>query len=96
MRIVFSDEADADLLHILTYLADKNRAAATALANLFNTRIENLARFPFMGRDRSVFAQDLRSIVVESYVVFYRVEVERALIVRVLDGRRDIEAEFKN
>jgi toxin ParE1/3/4 len=96
MKIVFSDEADADLLHILTYLAERNRLAALALAKVFNARIENLVRFPFIGRDRSAFSQDLRSIVVENYVVFYRIQKERVLIVRVLDGRRDIEAEFTN
>lgn len=96
MKIVFSDKADADLLSILVYLAERNRAAAAALAGLFNARIENLARFPFIGRDRSIFAPGLRSIVVENYVLFYRVENARISIVRVLDGRRDVETEFKN
>jgi len=95
MKIAFSEEADSDLLHILTYLASRNRTAALALADLFNIKIESLAHFPFIGRDRSIFAPGLRSIVAENYVVFYRVERERVLIVRVLDGRRDIEAEFE-
>jgi len=95
MRIEFSAHADVDLLHILTYLAERNRTAAVALAGRFNANLENLAHFPFIGRDRSIFAQGLRSIVVENYVLFYRVERERILIVRVLDGRRDIEAEFE-
>ena len=95
MRVVFSALADADLLHILSYLAERNRAAAVALANLFNTKIENLTHCPFIGRDRSIFAQGLRSIVLENYVLFYRVEDARILIVHVLDGRRDIEAEFE-
>ena len=96
MKIVFSDEADADLLSILVYITERNRTAAATLASLFNTRFENLVRFPFIGRDRSIFAPGLRSIVVENYVLFYRVENARILIVRVLDGRRDIETEFKN
>jgi plasmid stabilization system protein ParE len=50
---------------------------------------------PFIGRERSIFARGLRSIVVENYVIFYRAERERILIVRVLDGRRDIAAEFE-
>ncbi len=95
MKIVFSDEADSDLLHILTYLAERNLSSAASLAELFNSKIESLAHFPFIGRDRSVLAPELRSIVADNYVVFYRAERERVLVVRVLDGRRDIEAEFE-
>jgi toxin ParE1/3/4 len=95
MKIIFSEEADSDLLHIHTYLAARNRAAALTLVNLFNTKIENLAHFPFIGRERPIFARGLRSIVTENYVIFYRVERERILIVRILDGRRDIDAEFQ-
>jgi toxin ParE1/3/4 len=95
MKIVFTEQADSDLLHIHTYLAGRNRPAAIALAKVFNTKLENLARFPFIGRERSIFARGLRSIVAENYVIFYRVERERILIVRILDGRRDIEAEFE-
>ena len=95
MKVVFSEEADSDLFQILTYIAARNRVAAIDLANLFNTKIESLAHFPFIGRERSYFARGLRSAVVEIYVIFYRVERERILIVRMLDGRRDIEAEFE-
>ncbi len=94
MRIDFTTAADADLLNIYEYLVHRNRRAASDLASHFNAKIESLIHFPFIGRDRSVFGRDLRSIAVENYLVFYRVETERILIVRVLDGRRDIEAEF--
>ena len=40
MKVVFSEEADSDLLQILTYIAARNRVAAVALANLFNTKID--------------------------------------------------------
>jgi toxin ParE1/3/4 len=95
MKIVFSEEADSDLLHIFTYLSERNRDAAVALSALFNTKLESLAHFPFIGRDRSILGRGLRSVVVENYVVFYRVERDRTLIVRVFDGRRDIDAEFE-
>ncbi|HEY6701211.1 MAG TPA: hypothetical protein VI137_10450 [Pseudolabrys sp.] len=42
-----------------------------------------------------MLARGLRSVVAENYVIFYRAERERILIVRVVDGRRDIEAEFE-
>lgn len=95
MKIIFSEQADSDLLQIHTYLAARNKVAAGALANLFNSKIGSLAHFPFIGRERSIFARGLRSIVADNYVIFYRIERENILIVRVIDGRRDIDAEFE-
>jgi toxin ParE1/3/4 len=95
MKIVFSEDADNDLLNILDYLSQRNRSAARALAELFNSKIETLSHFPFIGRDRSIFLPRMRSIVAENYVVFYRLERDHVLIVRILDGRRDIDAEFE-
>jgi toxin ParE1/3/4 len=54
-----------------------------------------LSHFPFIGRERSSLARGLRSIVANIHVIFYTVERERIVIVRVLDGRRDIDAEFQ-
>ena len=95
MKVVFSDEADRDLLQIHAYLAERNPDAALTLANEFKRKIENLRRFPFIGRERSNIAKDLRSIVAATYVIFYIVERAHLTIVRVLDGRRDIDAEFQ-
>jgi len=37
----------------------------------------------------------VRSVVVGTYVVFYAVESDRVVVALVLDGRRDIDAEFQ-
>ena len=95
MNIFVAEQADADLLQIHTYLAERNLAAAVALASEFQNKFENLSRFPFIGRDRSNLLPDIRSVVVETYVIFYRVDPDRITIVRVMDGRRDIDAEFQ-
>ncbi|MES5486321.1 type II toxin-antitoxin system RelE/ParE family toxin [Bradyrhizobium sp. INPA03-11B] len=36
----------------------------------------------------------LRGLLIEGYIAFYLVETDRIVVVRVLDGRRDIEREF--
>jgi toxin ParE1/3/4 len=95
MKIFVSDQADADLLQIDRYLTQRNPAAADALIRDIDRKLENLTRFPFIGRDRSTLAQGLRSIVTGAYVIFYAVEPNRIIVVRVLDGRRDIDAEFQ-
>ena len=95
MKIFRSDKAKTDLVRIYAYLADRNPKAADALIEDIDTKFENLSRFPFIGRERSSLAPELRSILVGTYVIFYLVERDRIVVVRVIDGRMDIDEEFK-
>jgi toxin ParE1/3/4 len=49
---------------------------------------------PFAGRSRNEVRRDLRSFAASPHVVFYRVVNDTPEIVRVLDGRQDIEEKF--
>jgi toxin ParE1/3/4 len=60
----------------------------------FSQRFDELCDFPLLGRDRSELGQSLRGLLIDGYVAFYIVEAERVVIVRVIDGRRDIEREI--
>jgi toxin ParE1/3/4 len=51
---------------------------------------------PFAGRSRNEVRPGLRSVVASPHVVFYRVKNDRAEIVRVLDGRRDLDEIFSH
>ena len=53
-----------------------------------------LEEHPFAGRARDEVRHGLRSIAARSHVVFYRVNNDIAEIVRVLDGRRDLDEIF--
>jgi toxin ParE1/3/4 len=50
--------------------------------------------FPLAGRSRDEIRAGLRSLAASPDVVFYRLKDDRPEIVRVLDGRRDIEEIF--
>jgi toxin ParE1/3/4 len=50
--------------------------------------------FPFAGRSRDDIRAGLRSLAASPRVVFYRLKNDRPEIVRVLDGRQDIEEIF--
>jgi toxin ParE1/3/4 len=95
MRIFLSEDADADLLHIHRYIAQRNPAAAVSLARELAQKFLNISQFPSMGRERPSIALGVRSTVVGNYVIFYRIEVDRVTIMRIMDGRRDIDAEFQ-
>ena len=95
MKVFVSEQADADLVQIYKFLAERNPDAAETLSREINRKFQNLGDFPFIGRDRSTLAEGIRSIVAYPYVIFYMVEHDRIAIVRVLHGRRDIDAEFQ-
>jgi toxin ParE1/3/4 len=95
MEIVLSEQAETDLLQIYRYVAERNVASAESIVDRIDRQFENLRHFPFIGRARSSLGEEIRSLVSDSYVIFYEVTDTRIVIVRVLDGRRDIDAEFQ-
>ena len=52
-----------------------------------------LAQNPLAGRARSDLASKLRSFPVGSYVIFYVPASDGIEVVRVMNGRRDIDAD---
>ena len=95
MKILVTDRAKGDLLRLYLYLAERNPRSADAIVEAIAIKFEHLSRFPFIGRDRSVLAPGLRSLVVGNLLIFYTVEQDRIIVVRVIDGRMDIDEEFQ-
>ena len=94
MRVVVSLRARSDILNIHSYLAKHSPAAADRMLVRFAERFDELQEFPFLGPDRSEFRAGLRGLLIDGYIAFYIVEVDRIVIVRVFDGRTDIEREM--
>ena len=59
-----------------------------------DSNLKNLSRFPFIGRERANLAAGLRSLVVGLHLIFYVVEAEQIIVVRIIDGRMDVDEEF--
>ena len=94
MRVVLSDKARFDLFRIYRYLEERSSNAADAFIRRVDSNFENLARFPFIGRERSSLAPRLRCLVVGLHLIFYTVDDDRITIVRVIDARMDVDEEF--
>jgi toxin ParE1/3/4 len=94
MKVSISDPAKLDLANIIAYLIGLNRRAADKLSALFEEKIASLALFPERGVRRPALSKNARVLMVETYLVIYRIELDHVLVLRVLDGRMDIEAEF--
>ena len=95
MRVVLTDRAIDDLNDIYSYLNALNPIAAHNQVAAIDGKFEQLARFPFIGRERSSLGPGLRSVVSGTKVIFYLVAEQEITIVRVLDGRMDLDKEFK-
>ena len=89
MSYRLSSLAEHDLEEIWFYVAeDASPTTADRLIDAIFNRFEILVEQPRMGRNRPEFGDGVRSLVVESYVIYYRFD-EGLLIARVLHGRRD-------
>jgi toxin ParE1/3/4 len=85
--VVWARAALADIQRIRRYIADFNPYAARDMAQRILEAGDNLATFPFRGR--AVPNTRLREITVAPpYIVRYRVESERVVILRVRHGAR--------
>ena len=93
--IVWSSNARADLSDIWTYYVGVAGAnTADGIVRDIGTACRLLEDHPLAGRDRGEVRPELRSVVASPHVVFYRVRNETVEIVRVLDGRRDLDEIF--
>jgi toxin ParE1/3/4 len=95
MRVVVSARAKADALNIYSYLVDRNPAAAERTLKRIEGKIEQLSHFPFIGVARPRLATDVRVAAVGTHLILYKVETDALLILRIIDGRMDVEKEFR-
>ncbi len=86
-----------DLDEIWLYVAQEsgNIDIANRLIDIITERFLMLASFPYVGRSREEdFRPGCRSFPVGDYVIVYCIEDGDALILRVVHGRRQLEALF--
>ena len=93
-RVSYSRAAIRDLEEIGDYVAErlKNPIAALNTVNKIQDAIDNLGEFPLMGAPLSSISYadtDYRFLVCGSYLAFYRLDGEAALVDRILYGKRD-------
>lgn len=82
--------AVADLHAIWAWIEARDPAAADRVIRRIHEAFGLLSENPELGRLRSELDPDLRSFVVERYVIFYRVDRGFVSVRRVLDGSQDI------
>lgn len=90
-RLVVTDQADLDLAAIVEMLRDNAGAeAASQYRRDIDDVFERLVMFPRSGMPRPAMGRDVRIAVVSPYVVFYDNREDDVVVLRILDGRRNL------
>jgi toxin ParE1/3/4 len=92
---LWSPEALADRESIWDhYVLVAGRHTAESILRDIAKVIALIEEHPFAGRARNEVRSGLRSFAATPHVVFYRVVEDTPQIVRLLDGRQDVEEQF--
>ena len=90
--VVRSRKADEDLQGIWQYVAERNQIAADRLLDTFARRWTQLEAHPMSGLAREDIGRGARHLIVGEYLILYRIGEEAVVIMRVIHGRRSIDA----
>ena len=89
-RFELSPEAFADFAGLVDYTTKTwGTAQANKYADALEHLLDQLAKFPFIGQERSELNPDLRSFPFQSHVVYYRPMDFGVRIFRVLHKSQD-------
>ena len=94
-KVIIYPTAKQDLLGIIDYLNTLSPQAALRYYDLLTGEIASLAMMPERcpsARDLALSAHGYRVLVVEKYLVFYKVVDDTVQIHRILYGKRNFKA----
>jgi toxin ParE1/3/4 len=82
-----------DLRRIVRYIeGESGRGRALEVVLRLRQACELLAENPLAGREVGHLVAGLRAFAVRPYLIFYRPERGRVVVVRVIHGARDVES----
>ncbi len=93
-RIKYSPAAVDDMDEIFSYISRDNTTAAETMLEKIDRGIGRLTEHPHMGsvlsnEEYALIQSGYRFIVIQPYLVFYRIMGDTVVIHRILHGRRD-------
>lgn len=99
--LVWTPQAREDLIEIYTYIGLDNPSAAERFFDALQARVELLVDYPRMGMKRPDIRPSTRSLIEGPYLILYETHpdsdegnINRAEIVRIVDGRRNLNNLF--
>ena len=96
-RYVITTPANIDLEDILRRVADLSGFdKSDRFLTRFSDKLKNIVSFPNLGKPRPEWGNNYRSIILDDYLIIYRVTEELVEILRIVSGYRDLDELFKN
>lgn len=86
LLIEWQDEAEADLLEILSYISERNAPAAFNLYQSIERALEHLPDHPYLYKPSQRLAGARELVVHPNYIIFYEV-TDRIKIIAVVHAR---------
>ena len=83
-------QAEIDLLDIWEFIASENIEAADKTVRALDDRSLELLHNPELGPARNDVAKGMRHLVMDSYLILYRIDDDDIEVVRYLHGARNL------
>lgn len=91
-KYLISQKAIRDIDQIWEYSQlSWSRAQADKYYKLLFNQIKNLALHPDLGKSYNSIGIPYRGLVVKSHIIFYRLENEQVIIIRILHKNMDVK-----
>ena len=94
-KIIFSPLSLIDLEKIVTYYFELNKNTAKKYYRNIINSTKKLKSFPKIGRIvpecEDLYYDKYRELIYENYRIIYKIDLKEIKIVRILDGRMDID-----
>ena len=90
MILIFSGEAEADLLSIGRYIARENPARAASYVDEIIARCDEVASDPLLFRRREEWGSEVRAARFGPYLIIFESDQAAVTILRVVRGTQDI------
>ncbi len=84
--------AREDIGEIFFYIAADSPKSALAMTDKIINKIDTLAELPFIGKivpDNELAKHEYRMLIIDSYIIFYKVFNDEVVVYRVLHGMQD-------
>jgi toxin ParE1/3/4 len=94
IQYIINVRATQDLSEISEYLAEISLERSDRFLQDFDRKCRQIVNFPLSGKSYTEIRPDLRGMVFQGYLIFYRVLESEIEIMRVIAGRRDLTSLF--
>lgn len=94
-QIRFLKIAEEDFTEVVSYIAADNPIAADAVANKIEKNLDLLSQNPKLGRiprDEEIRNMGYRYIIVQNYIIFYKIESKTIYVHRILHSARNYKS----